>query len=172
MSDASETPSPDAPLPTIRTALGREAVLERLEKAWRRGKLPGFRAVGPGLFRAEAYGNPFPSELIATPSEADGALELRFTTRMVWKLPAFFAVVLLLSLQPGMWLTDSMLVTYSDWYYAHIETWWWYLPMWVLSVPWMWKAAKKSRVGAQGEAHKAIAQIAKTIDAEVGVPTA
>ncbi len=150
----------------VRTALGREEILRRLEKAWRRGKLPGFAPDGPGLFRAEAFANPFPSELIANATESDGGLELRFSTRMVWKMPAFFAVVLILTLWPGMPMTDSMLNTY--WApYQSIQTWWWYVPMWVLSLPWMWTSTKKSRRAALPEAHKAVAAIAKALEGEI-----
>ena len=157
----------NTPLPVLRTALDRDEVLKRLEQAWRRGKLPGFAPGGPGLFCAEAFANPFPSDLIASATDADGALELRFTTRIVWKMPTFFAVVLILTLWPGLPMTESMLNTYwassKDW----IPMWWWYVPMWVLSLPWMWTSTKKSRKGVVPEAHKAIEAIAKAIDGEL-----
>lgn len=162
----SETP-PNSWLPVLETNLSRDEIVEALDNAARRGRLPGFTTCGDGLFRADAYANPFEHAVEARAEAADGVTRLRFRLVVLAKIPVVFAAVLVLSAWPGLPLTDSMLSTYSDWYAQHVETWWWYVPSLVLCVPAVWGMAKKSRAAAGESAREAIGKIAAEIDARV-----
>src|SRR5689334_1427784 len=93
-----------AGLPCLATGLGREEILRKLDGAARRGRLAGFVArSGEDLFEVEAYSAPFEHVLVA---RADGT-EPRLTFRLqtLRKMPLIFAVVVVLSLWPGLPLT-------------------------------------------------------------------
>ena len=105
-----------AGLPALTTGLGREEIVRRLDGAARRGKLAGFVArTGEDLFEVEAYSAPFDHVLVARLAGGPEG-RLTFRLRMLRKLPLIYAVVLVLSLWPGLPLTHSMLVTYFSWY--------------------------------------------------------
>ncbi len=125
--------------PGVRSRLSAGEILSRLDMAARRGKLPGYMARGESGFVVTAFGEPFDHDLIgaidAAPAGEGGGSVVRFELRMRPKLPAFFVLVIALSVWPGVWLTHSMLVTYFSWY--KIQTWWWYIPLTVVPLFWM-----------------------------------
>lgn len=171
----------EIPLPTLRTPLSPEAVLERLDRLSKRGKLPGFARVqqlrGPGTpsgaaFRVLVFGSPYDQELIAAlapepaasgPASGPGATALSFRLRLLRKTPTIMIGTIVLTLFPGLPLTDTMLKAYFDWY--RIETWWWYVPLTVLTLPFMWRQFTASKRASRAEADQVIAKIAKELDA-------
>lgn len=157
---------PAEPLPAVVTTLGPEEVLERLETAAKRGRLPGFvKLGGPGRFSVEVHGHPFEARMTAEalPKPAGGG-ELRFQVRMDRRMPAIFAVVLVLTVWPGVYFMDQLIP--GEW--GFLKTWWWYLPLTVLPTPWIWRGLmRRSRVSNRAEAEAAIRTIAKETDGAV-----
>ena len=163
-------PDADGTFLAVRTTLTPEEILERLGRTARRGRLPGFRRGGGGgggargLFSVDAQGHPFDAELIAddTPAGADGR-ELRFRLRMHRRLPLLFAVVLLATIWPGVYLMDQVIP--GEWGWP--ATWIWYLPLTILPLPWAWMTLlRRSRQSTHAAAQEAL----RTIGAELGAP--
>jgi hypothetical protein len=170
---------PSQTLPRLRTSLAADAVRVQLEAAARRGKLPGWRAEVRGsgtseLFAVTDYGTPFESVLTArVESEGAAGTVLSFTSAIKPAMPLVYAVVLVTTVWPGVWLTDSMLRSYFSGY--SYKTWMWYLPLTAPFVPWaMWAAWKKSRTSGRAGAEESIRTIAGLIGGEVigGIPSA
>jgi hypothetical protein len=145
----------------------------------------------PGLFAAAALGTPFDSVMIArqarTPgdpslttgsSSASGpsptgdsaasspvpATTLEFEIHMTRKLPMIFAAALIFTVWPGVALTDMFI---ADWFPSLWRlgiTYYWYLPLAILSVPFAWRAAmKRSRETARQYAVETIDAIGKEL---------
>lgn len=162
-------------LPVLRTSLAPSEVLARLLALAKRGKLAGYQALGShptekvgAAFRVSVFGEPYDRELIAAVvpqgaggGSAGGGSVVKFESRLLRKLPAIMIIATILSIQPGMWLTDSMLKLYFSWY--TIETWWWYLPLVLLSIPMLWKQFKKSEAAAAADAAKVVGDIAAAL---------
>lgn len=152
-------------LPSVRTDLAPQQILRKLDAAARRGKLGGFTpgesgtGVGPApLFTVRDIGTPFDGEVAAT--FAGG--ELAFTTRLYRRLPAIFAAILIVSVWPGVWLMESLMNVY--WPSAGAYTWWWYVPLTVLTGPPAYLAAmKKSRGALHEDAVKVIESVEKAL---------
>jgi hypothetical protein len=183
-------PTPDNsghPLPTIHTPLSQSQVLGRLLTAAKRGRLPGYEPGGHGgLFSMAAHGHPFDAILIATyePLPENGDREARregeggagrqgephaatpggrlvFRSRLNRKLPAIFAIVLLATVWPGVHFMDQLIPGEWGW----IPTWWWYLPVTALPLPWVWRGLmKRSRGSIDRSAREMIGRIAREID--------
>jgi hypothetical protein len=136
-------------------------VARLLDQAARRGKLPGFRPTdSTSRFVLTDFGHPFAGILEA---QHDGNGTIRFESRLRPGLPLLFAAILVATVWPGIWLTDSMLRMYFSWY--DIPTWWWYLPLTVPFVPLgMLAALRRSRASIAREAEGLIRKVA----AEVG----
>lgn len=150
-------------LPIVRTVLEPQAVVDRLEALARRGKLPGFDRTRNALFEVEAFAEPFDRVLIAQAARApDGATLLHLRTRTLRKMPLLYILVTVLTIWPGVWLTDSMVHTYfPSWTFP---TWAWYLPVTVLPLPWMARSMiRKSGALAHQSTKEQIARIAEAI---------
>lgn len=163
-------------------ALPRDEVVARLDALARRGKLPECTLNrGNIVFSVQAYGAPFDSVLegIARPGIQPLRIDLRL--RMLPKLPLIFALVILLTIWPGVWLTDSMLRTYfGTWY--DFQTWMWYLPLTIIPLPWTLRGmVRRSRLAARLSAAEILADITPALgastysaqpktDSVVGVP--
>jgi hypothetical protein len=154
-------------LPAVESRLPPAEVLERAREMSRRGKLPGFAQTSATGFRADAFATPFEHTLSCTIEAAGDGSRLRFRATMNRRMPWVYALVLLATVWPGVWVTDSMLRTYFSWY--TMETWWWYLPITALPLPWMWSSfLRKSRAGADSSARELIADIASGVDGVAG----
>ncbi len=164
---------PGAPPRSLRSILSPTEVVDRLAARARRGKLPGFRRLDESAngtlagFRVLAFGHPYDYELIgAVAPEAGtadgGGSRVDFRMRLLPKVPVIAAVVLILTIWPGLWITDSMLRIYFESY--RIETWWWYVPLVVVSLPFLWMQFLSSR----RQAHEHAAQTARAIEREIG----
>jgi len=152
-------------LPLVTTSLAPTEVVRRLDACARRGKLAGFEpGVNGELFSVAAFGEPIDYRLCVTARQSEpAACELHFSLRVTRKLPIIFWVIAALTVWPGVWLTESMLSTYWNWY-ASLPTWItyaWYLPLAVLPLPWLWaRMLRKSRAAADLHAREQITRIA------------
>lgn len=166
---ASGTPATGSgPLPPLRTELTLAQVRERCLAASRRGRLAGYK-VGSGdeAFRVECPGTPFEGWLVAraVATGAEGKVTLEFSTvlKPVWTWG--FAVALVLSIWPGVVLTEGLvasLIPGSFWQW----TWYWYMPLTVPFAPLaQWQAVKLSRVGVRAEAEATIEKLRKELGA-------
>lgn len=157
----SASPAP-GPLPTIPTNLDLSEILARLDTAARRGRLPGFDPHSSqgrvGGFEIRDFGHPFESALLASLAGP----ELCFTLRLLPRLPIIFSVILILTVWPGVWLTESFLARLGGSFWKW--TWHWYIPLTVLSGLWaMHSSLKKSQASARAEAPTLIAKVAAEI---------
>jgi hypothetical protein len=127
------------------------------------------------LFEVREIGRPFESTLVATARDAgsaggassSAARQVDLELRMRPLVPVIFAIVLIVSVWPGIYLVDSMLRHYFSWY-GSVETWWWYLPLNVLTSPWAFASSlRKSRASAREEAGEVVKKLAKELGAEV-----
>lgn len=136
----------DRQLPRIDTSLDHDQVYGRLLKLSKQGKLAGFRhEKGSDDAVVDAHGNPFDSDLLIHHT----GHSLEFVMKMRAKLPIVFAILLVLTVCPGLPLTDSYLLTFG-WYErlvsGWLETWMWYLPMTVLPIPFVWRTSMMKSV--------------------------
>jgi hypothetical protein len=148
-------------LPAIPTSLSADEVQNRLSTMSKRGKLPGFEASEPGaLCSVAAHGTPFDSKLLVRHNEN----ELRFECVMLRLMPCVFAILLVVTIWPGLPLTSTFLTSF-DWYNSimssiGIETWHWYLPLTILPAPFAFRSAMmKSRNSAHESALETIEKI-------------
>jgi hypothetical protein len=132
--------------------------------------MAGFRAGSAGdsesLFTVAAHGQPFDQDLIASyAAPASGAPGvLTFRLRLLRKLPVIFAVILAVTIWPGVYFMDQLIPGEWGW----IPTWWWYIPTTVLPIPWMWrKTMRKSRAASEESAREAIHKIAQELGGTV-----
>ncbi len=176
MSD--ETPATDSPptlspaqiaemlgnLPSITTELDPAECQARAAKLSKRGKLPGY-APDPGLFSCAAFGAPFDERLVAQHTGSG----VSFRAERLKKLPVIYAVVLALTVWPGVVFMDSLLNTWFGWYpNPWWFTWAWYIPLTALPIPWLWRSlTRKSRASALGHAHEQIARLASALEGEL-----
>ena len=158
--DASGHTEAPPQLPTVRVELSPEQIVEKLGTAARRGKLAGFDRHGPGLFTVEAFGNPFDHQLIGIGEQVDGGTTVRFENKMLLKMPVLFAVVLITTVWPGVYFLDQLIPGEWNW----IPTWWWYVPMAALPLPWVWRSLmKRSREAAHTSALEMIEKVAQAL---------
>lgn len=166
---------PLPPLPTLRTALDASAILSKLDALARRGKLAGFEPAPAGAghaFSLEAPGAPFDHSLRVSAATRDGQTTLTARLVMLPRLPAIFAVLLVFSIWPGVWLTHSMLRAYFSFYtYPEWVTWAWYIPLTVLPLPWaLAKMVRRSREAAYASALESAEILATTLGARIDQP--
>ncbi|MDX2117840.1 MAG: hypothetical protein SFY96_06645 [Planctomycetota bacterium] len=154
-----------AALGVVRTSLNAEGVLAKAREASRRGRLPGFEAGGDGgLFSVLAFATPFDRRLVAHVDAGEGGSVVRFALRLRPLMPLVFLGVTLTTIWPGVWITESMLESYFPGSWIARYTWWWYMPLTVLPLPWAgWSMWRKSAAAALASAHEAIAALAKEL---------
>jgi hypothetical protein len=150
----------------LETSLSAAEVLERLAKRSRNGRLAGFRrlegdAEGAGRFGVTAFGGVYDFELIGSIAAHHGGSRIEFEMRLMRKTPIIAAALIVFTVFPGLPLTHSMLSIYFSWY--RIETWWWYLPLVVLTLPLMWKQFTASRAEACRDAVETIEKIERVL---------
>ncbi len=155
-------------LPEIQTSMDSSSVGNTLRKMSKRGKLAGYQAGDvDGSAIADAHGTPFDSDLLIAWASQGDATQVRFDITMRRKMPIVFALILVVTIWPGLPLTDSFMQSFG-WYERlmgdSIETWMWYLPMTVLPAPFAWRSAiKKSKVSAHQHALETIEKIRTTL---------
>ncbi len=156
----SDLAAPDAPgdvLAPVSVAHDVQQVGIKLDALSKRGKLPDYRRQGSG-FRLSAYGNQMDMTLVGSVAAAPGGSEIRFALERQWKMIWIYAAITVLTLWPGMQLTDSMLSTYFSGY--DFQTWMWYVPLVVLPTPlFAWLEVRKSERLAKVSAGEMIERI-------------
>jgi len=143
--------------------------MQRLDRASKRGKLAGFEPRGESGFRALVYGEPFDREVIGTINPSDGGSVIDLRLRLLKKFPVLAITLVVISIWPGVWLTDSMIQTYIA---GYPNSFWvtaaWYLPLTVIPLPWalrsMWR---KSEGIAREELVKTIGKITTAVDGSI-----
>ncbi len=155
----------DNQLPSISTNLSTEEIKDRLAKLSKRGKLAGYEGTcADGLASVAAHGTPFDSKLVLKHHDGEVSFELRLMAMM----PRVFAAILIVTIWPGLPLTEGFLdsfVWYSDFVASTgIETWYWYLPLTILPAPFAFKGAiKKSKLTAYESAIETIEKLEKVL---------
>ncbi len=173
MGGSTGTPAPGATLPRVECALGANEVLARLSAASKRGRLPGFENHNAGgvLFSVSAFGQPFDGILEARALDGTAAATtlLRFECRLVRRMPLIFAAALLLTVWPGVYFMDQLMIQLAPgWREAMPATWVWYLPLTVLPIPWLWASMmRRTRRSVAESARSAIERIAREVDGRV-----
>ena len=177
MQTNSEQSTPVGPLGStvIATPSPPAELLSQLDTAARRGKLPGFHPGPAGadghLFEITDFGTPFEARLCCqVETTSAGSRIVPAPPRLKPVLPLVFAAIMILTIWPGSWLTDSMLRSYSDWYSARV--WWvtyaWYLPLTVPFAPLaLLSAIRKSRAAAASELPDILRRIAEAVGGRV-----
>lgn len=153
-------------LPKIIVAISADAVVEKLRTASKRGRLAGFETPGSsnGLFSVAAHGRPFDGVLVA---RMEGN-RLAFSLTMLRKLPTIFIVVLLATVWPGVYFTDELIAVFLPSLWRPWVTYYWYLPLTVLPLPWIWSGLmRKSRTTIHASAVEAIGKIAAEVEGTV-----
>lgn len=156
------------PLPQLRTPLTPTEALDRLGLASRRGRLPGFEPAPKGgdtrRFKAAAFGHPFDREILGAISpDPEGGSVVEFRTRLLVKAPLIYLVSIVVSIWPGLPLVDALIPASWGWW----PTWWWYLPLCVLPLPFLPRMWRRSEAVAHDEAHKTVRKIGAELGAEV-----
>jgi hypothetical protein len=164
------TKAPDPSFPLLVTDLTPDEVIARLRKRSQLGKLPGFEHRGGHVFRVLAFGQPYDKELIGSVAQAPGrerGSSVRFSVRLLKKLPVVVVVVMALSIWPGVWVTHSLLITYFE---SYPQALWitsaWYIPLCLIAIPALWKQYKRSIAEADKHAQETAAAIGRVIEAE------
>ncbi len=148
-------------LPSISTGLSAEEILSTLHTMSKKGNLAGFEAEGPhGYIAVAAHGTPFDSKLLIHHEEDI----LRFELRLIRMFPTIFLVLLIITIWPGLPLTDGFMSSFQ-WYEQFVAstgilTWYWYLPLTILPAPFAWKSSiKKSKASAVESAYETIEKL-------------
>lgn len=170
--------SKEASLPRVITGMPAMELQKALAQRAKQGKLAGYQPQGPRSFTLDAAGGLYERTLIATiisdTADKDEHTEIWFEGKLKRTIPIVVIAVLIFTLWPGVWLTDSILSTWFGWYRMGI--WWtcaWYIPLTLLAVPGFWAHFKKSERESWADAEKAIGKIARIGDGElVGVSNA
>ena len=165
---AGASSGPIGPPPSIHAPLTRAEAMRRLDRSSKQGNLPGFEQRGDERFRALVYGDPFDRELIGVIRDEREGCMIDLELRLLKKTPSLAVALVVISIWPGVWLTDSLLRTYFDWY--RFATWMWYLPVSVLPLPWAVRAiVRRSEAAAAESARELIERIRAAIDGHTEV---
>lgn len=132
----------------------------------KRGELPGY---GPGrdgvMFETDAHASPFDHRLAARARAEGGGTVLEFRVRMLPRAPWIMGVTLALAAGPGLWLTQSMMETYFEWY--RLSLGWtaaWYLGLTLGPIPLMVPGmVRRSRREARAHAEELIGRIVRAL---------
>lgn len=146
-------------------AMPQQQASERLAEVARtlsrKGKLPGYRAGSAtrgDVVAFHGFGEPWDFEVSAKVAGEGDKSRVWFEGRVLPKSPLIFLIVSVLSVWPGVWLTDSMLKAYFsgyDW-----NTYLWYIPLTALPVPWMaWRMWTRSLRSAREHAAETIPKL-------------
>ena len=154
-------------LPRLRAARPAREVVELLDEAARRGTLPEFEAAGESAFSLLAYGTPFDAELHGEAQAEEGATAVSFELRLHRRMPIIYAIVLILTVEPGRYFADEFLATFLPSLHGHIPTWWWWYPVTIIPIPWLWRGwMRKSRRTTHESAMERIEQMQSILGAQ------
>lgn len=153
-------------LPVITTSLSPIEAMERLRVASKRGRLPGFEQREAGSFGVELFGTPWDRLLIgvitAEGSGEGGGSSVRFMRKDKRLVPGIWLAGLVLSVWPGVVLTDALIPASWGWIGTHV--WEWYLPLTIIGNVWTWIwAVRKADATTRASAAESIAAIAAEV---------
>ncbi len=172
-------------LPTVISPKAPTEILAKLASVSKMGRLPGFVPnPAAGAFQVSVLAGVFDHDLRASMiakgresggdsegeggeqgGDAVGGTRIAFELVLRRRLPIIMIVVLILTVWPGLPVTDSMLRLYFTAYHeSGVQTWWWYLPLVVISMPPMWKQFQRSRREAHKEAEVVIKHLGSILD--------
>lgn len=155
--------------PSVRSPVSPAETMQRLDRASKRGKLAGFEQRGEHGFRATVYGEPFDREIIGAIQPSDGGSLIDLRLRLLKKMPVMAIALIVVSIWPGVWLTDSMIQTY---FAGYPNSFWvtaaWYLPLTVIPLPWMLRSMwRKSEGIAREELVKTLGKITAATEGSI-----
>jgi len=152
----------EQPITQTEYRLAPPDVIAALDRAARRGELPGFEPSGDAGFVVDVFGSPFDRALEGRVAPAGDGAEIAFRPRLLVKAPLVLLASVVLTLWPGIIFVD-ILVPASWW-----PTWTWYVPLVVLPTllmaPGMWR---KSETAAAAHAREQIGKIAVAAGGDV-----
>ena len=159
-----------APPPMVRAPLSPAEAIGRLDRASKQGKLPGFERRGDTGFRALVYGEPFDRAVLGSVRPGGDGCVIELQLRLLRKMPAISIALVVVSIWPGVWLTDSMIQTYFP---GYPNSFWvtaaWYLPLTVIPLPWVLrKMWRKSEGVAREELDKTVGKIVRAVGGTAG----
>lgn len=153
-------------LPAVCADAAPTAVVEALATASKRGRMPGFKRSGDSTFEAALFGAPFDRVLVGHAEPDGNGTRVRFSVRTPPLLPWIFAVLLIVSIWPGIVLVDHLIPGDWGWW----PTWWWYLPLTIIPTPFTWQwAMKKTDVSTYVSSQETLAAIAKEVGGRIDV---
>lgn len=146
-----------ADLGRIETERPPEALHELLLTEAKRGRLDGYEKTGEG-FMLDALGTPFEYDLLARVTREGERTVVAFSMSLRRALPIVFAVVLLLTVEPGRYFTDMLIPGRWGW----IDTRLWYYPLTIIPLPFVWRTCmRKSRQSACKHAREQVEKVRK-----------
>ncbi len=138
----------------------------------KRGELGGFERIGTG-FVADVHSEPFDHRLRGVVRASPRGCEVELSLSMLKRGPLINLAILVLSLWPGMWLTETMLSTYFSGYrLTSTQTAMWYVPLTLLPLPWMIRGFLRSRETARREARGIAERIGNLLSTPTSSPHA
>jgi hypothetical protein len=153
-------------LPAVKSPLTPTEALDRLGTASKRGRLPGFERLPAELFSLDLFGVPWDRILVGTVTADTTGSTIRFTKRDKRTMPYSWAAALVLSVWPGVVLTDALIPSSWGWIGTHVYEW--YLPLTIISNIWTWIwAVRKTDATTKASAVEAIAAVATEVSGSV-----
>lgn len=154
-------------LPDVIVGLDGAEIRRRMEVASRRGRVPGVHLrEGETLFEVDGCGTPFEHHLVARGVEGASGTRVVFTLRRRMRVPLIFAALIVVSIWPGVYFMDQLIPGEWGW----IPTWTWYMPLMVVSAPWMWvSSVRKSRAIATEDAASLVERVRVELGGGSGV---
>lgn len=158
-------PSSENHIATIETGLSGEEILARLEGMSKRGKLAGYERPATSEDGSDAsfaaHGSPFDGVVLVRAGQG----RVEFELSMPRKMPVIFAVILVLTVWPGLPITEAFMHSFV-WYENLIgsaewlSTWVWYLPLTIIPAPFAWLGAvRKSRATSMEHARETVERV-------------
>lgn len=118
------------------------------------------------LFSAEVIGSPFDGVLEAQAETIPRGTRLRFQARTEPRRLVLFAVGLILSIWPGVYFMDQLMIQVLPGVRNALPTSWWYIPLTVVPLPWLVHAAIRR---TRRSIHESALLLIERIAAELGV---
>ena len=140
--------------------------MQTLDALAKRGKLPGYQPLTDTTFRADAFGSPFDADLLVTITSTDPCA-IDCSLRLRRRMPILFAIVTILTIWPGVLITDSLIPGEWGWW----PTAYWYYPLTIVPIPFLVVSmSRKTRASIRRHAREQIATITKALDATATGP--